>query len=157
MAGLGLDLSATIEGSELVDRLMAQMADRTGDVSPIWPKVGDVVVDNMARQFDTEGAHFLGRQWSPLKPEYLAWKIRKGLDPRRLHATGDMRRSFTTRPMDVEEFYPDYAVFRSNDAKAPFHQSGTRNMPARRIFAMTEDFSDEITQVVARYIFENRL
>lgn len=148
---------ATIDGDRRVEQLLSEMVDRTHGVEPAWPGVGDVLAKAFTLQFDTEGNHLLGHQWAPLKPEYLRWKIRHGFDPRRLHKTGEMRRSLTSRPMAVEEYRPMSATFGTNDEKAPYHQHGTRFMPQRQIIAVTEDLADDVNSVLARYIFENRL
>lgn len=150
-------LHARINGDRRVRQLLSEMVDRTRGVEVIWPKVGDVIADNLDRQFDTEGMHFLGHTWAPLKPSYRRWKIRNGYDPRRLHQTGAMRASLTSRPMAVEEYFPFRAVFGTDDEKAAFHQDGTRFMPQRQIIRVTEDMADDVSSVIARYIFENRL
>lgn len=146
-----------IEGSEAVRVLMSEMKDRTTGVEKAWPKVGQVIADAMTEQFDTEGVRLTGKPWAPLSPPYLRWKIRKGFDPRRLHQTGAMRRSLTSRPMAIETYGPTSARFGTDDPKARFHQGGTRRMPERTILAVDEDLSDDASQVLARYIFEDRL
>lgn len=151
------DRHATIDGDRRVRQLLSEMVDRTHGVEVAWPAVGDVIADGLSRQFDSQGVHLGGARWAPLNPAYLAWKIRKGFDPRILHQTGDMRASLTSRPMAVEEYAPMSARFGTDDRKAPFHQSGTTFMPARPIINVTEDLADDVNSVLARYIFENRL
>lgn len=143
-----------IEGDRLVMQLLSEMVDRTKDVSPAWPKVGDVIAGYMSEQFDSQGVKLTGGPWAPLNPDYLSWKIAKGFDPRILHQTGAMRASLTSRPMDIEEYQPQTARFGTRDEKAPFHQNGTQHMPQRKIMDMTPDFADDVNQVLARYIFE---
>lgn len=150
---------ATIEGDRRVRQLLSEMADRAEGVEAAWPKVGDVIAEHMAEQFDTEGAHLGGSPWAALSPPYLAWKVKAGFDPRRLHQTEDMRGSFTKRPLPIEEYRPDSATFGSDDEKAAFHQHGTSRMPQRQILDVdtNPDFADDVNSVLARYIFENRL
>lgn len=150
---------ATISGDRRVQQLLSEMVDRTQGVEVAWPLVGDVVADHMAQQFESEGAHLGAGQWKPLKPHYLRWKVKAGFDSRRLHKTHAMRDSFTSRPMAVEEYGPWSATFGSDDPKAGFHQHGTRFMPQRRIVDAdtNPDFADDVSSVLARYIFENRL
>ncbi len=151
------DRHASIDGDRRVRQLLTEMVDRTRGVEKAWPKVGDVIADNLSTQFDSQGNHLGGAAWAPLNPQYLAWKIRKGFDPRILHQTGVMRASLTSRPMAVEEYRPTEATFGTTDPKAPFHQSGTTFMPARPIITVTEDLADDVNSVLARYIFEERL
>lgn len=150
-------LHSTIDGDRRVRQLLSEMVDRTHGVEAVWPKVGDVIADHLEQQFESEGQHFLGRQWAPLKPSYRRWKVRNGFDPRRLHKTGAMRKSLTSRPMAVEEYFPTRAVFGTDDEKAAFHQDGTKFMPQRQIISVTDDLSDDVSSQIARYIFENRL
>jgi len=149
---------ATIVGDRRVQTLLMQMADRARGVEAhAWASVGDVIAAAMTKQFDTEGSFLNGRQWAPLSPRYLGWKVARGLDPRRLHATGDMRASLTGRPMAIEEYSDHRGRFGTNDEKAGFHQSGTSQMPARVIINVTEDLADDVNSALARYIFDERL
>lgn len=148
---------ATITGDRRVKQLLSEMADRTQGVESAWPGVGDVIADSMQQQFDTFGVALNGKAWAPLKPEYLAWKIRNGYDPRTLRKTRDMEASLTGRPMAIEEYFPMSARFGTNDKKAAFHQNGTKFMPQRKIINITEDLADDVNSVLARYIFEDRL
>lgn len=149
---------ATITGDRRVTRLLEEMADRASGVEDAWPRVGDVIAGAMREQFRTEGAHLNGKQWAPLSPKYLAWKLRKNLRPERLRATDNMRISLTSRPlMAVEEYRRMSATFGTDDKKAGFHQHGTSLMPQRRIINVTDDLADDVNSVLARYIFENRL
>jgi hypothetical protein len=149
---------ATIVGDRRVRQLLSEMADRARGVEAhAWASVGDVIAAAMTKHFDTEGMHLMGRPWAPLSPPYLGWKIARGLDPRRLHATGDMRASLTGRPMAIEEYFPHRARFGTDDPKARFHQGGTRHMPARVIINVTEDLADDVNSVLATYIFDERL
>lgn len=148
---------ARIEGDRRVRQLLSEMADRTEGVEVAWPAVGDVIASAMDDQFNSEGSALNGNQWAPLNPAYLAWKISKGFDPRRLHQTGAMRASLTGRPMSIEEYGPGTARFGTTDEKAPFHQNGTQYMPQRKIITVTEDLADDVNSVLATYIFEERL
>jgi len=150
---------ARIDGDRRVRQLLSEMADRTVGVEAAWPGVSRVLARHLQLQFDTEGVHLTGRPWAPLSPRYLAWKIRNGLDPRKLRATGSMERTFTGSPFPIEVYGPTSARFGSDDPKAKFHQSGTRFMPQRRILEVdaNPDVADDVNGVLARYIFENRL
>lgn len=148
---------ATITGARVVRQLLSEMSDRTTGMEAAWPKVGDVIAGHLEEQFESQGTHLTGAPWAPLNPDYLAWKIRKGYDPRILHQKRDMRQSLTSRPMAVEVYEPMRATFGTDDEKAAFHQSGTDNMKQRKIINVTDDFADDVNQVLARYIFEDRL
>lgn len=148
---------ASISGDRRVRQLLSEMADRARGVEAVWPEVGDYLADEFGKQFDAEGAHFYSRRWKPLTPQYLRWKIRNGYDPRRLHQTGAMRASLTSRPMAIEQYGSSSARFGTNDSKAGFHQNGTKFMPRRQIIRVTVDLADDVNSIIARYIFDNRL
>lgn len=151
---------ATIRGDRRVMQLLSEMADRAAGIPPtVWALVGDSIADHMTQQFNSEGAHLGGAPWAPLSPPYLAWKIRAGFDPRKLHQTGAMRASFTSRPFPIEVYGDLTATFGSDDDKAAFHQHGTRFMPQRQIVDVdaNPDLADDVNSVLARYIFEDRL
>lgn len=152
-------LTATIRGDRRVIQLMEEMKDKTRTVAVVWPQVGDVVAENMAEQFATEGVHLTGRHWAPLKPAYLAWKVRHGFHPEILRRTDAMAASLISRPMAVEEYRPFSATFGTDDPKAHFHQGGTRFMAERRIMDVDHnpEFADDVMSVIAKYIFEKRL
>jgi phage gpG-like protein len=149
---------ARIDGDRRVRQLLSEMADRTrGIPAQTWEKVGDVIAGAMRQQFASEGSHLLGRQWAPLNPDYLAWKIGKGFRPERLRQTDAMRDSLISRPMAIERYEPLRATFGTDDEKAAFHQNGTSLMPQRKIIHVTDDLADDANSVLARYIFEDRL
>lgn len=149
---------ARIEGDRRVRQLISEMADRSSGIPKnVWAQVGDVVADNMAQQFATEGAHLNGGPWAPLSPPYLAWKVKAGYRSERLRRTDAMKMSLTSRPMGVETYSRMSARFGTSDEKAAFHQYGTKNMPQRQIINVTPDFADDVNSVLARYIFEDRL
>lgn len=147
---------ATIVGDRRVQQLLTEMIDRVSGVEPAWPGVGDVIAENLAEQFATEGAHLTGA-WAPLSPAYLAQKLADGFPATKLLRTGAMASSFTSRPMAIEEYGARTARFGSDDAKAQFHQAGTSKMPQRQIINVTPDMADDVSSVLARYIFEDRL
>lgn len=150
---------ATIDGDRRVRQLLSEMVDRTQGVEAAWPAVGDVIAEHMHDQFASEGVHLTGRPWAPLQPRYLAWKVRHGFHSEKLRQTDTMRLSLVSRPFPIEEYRPTSATFGTDDPKAAFHQNGTRFMPRRQIIDVdtNPDFADDVSSVLARYIFEERL
>lgn len=147
------------DGSGTVTRLK-DMSKRTQDVSPAWPRVGRFMSGVARKQFSTKGA-FLNTKWKPLKPEYRLWKVRNGYSRSILVKTGDMRSGFTGRPMDIEEYHRDYAIFGSSDPIAKFHQYGTKRngkkvLPARKILVTTREVRTEVRDMIAQYISKGK-
>lgn len=148
---------ATITGDRRVRQLLSEMADRATGVEAAWPGVGDVIAEAMVEQFATDGAYLNGAVWAPLKPPYVRWKINHGFNPRKLRKTEAMEASLISRPMAIEQYRPMSATFGTDDEKAAFHQNGTKHMPQRKIINVTDELADDVSSVLARYIFENRL
>lgn len=99
--------------------------------------------------FDRE-ADSDGRSWPPLSPFTIA---RKGHDTI-LVETGAMRASLTRKTSDaIRDVFTDGPqpglVFGTGDEKAPFHQYGTRKMPARPPVGMTDERLDDICDNIA--------
>ena len=139
-----------------VTRKLRKMAERADNLDPVWPRVGDDVADAMLNQFKTKGA-LGGRPWAPLKPEYRAWKVKHGLSPEILIATGDMRDSLTDRPMQVERYEGRSAVFGTRDPKYKFHHYGTRFMPQRRVVKMVPGLEKQIADRLRAYVFDGEI
>lgn len=158
--------SARIDGDRQARALLRQMSARADDASPAWPAVGDVIAEQVGLQFDSEGSHF-GTPWDPRKPPTARTEQpgEQGFDPLRpdfgggplLVETGRLRDSFTSRPMSVEQYARQRAVFGSDDYRAPFHHDGTSDTPARPILRATDDLAEDVSDVLARYIIEGRI
>lgn len=148
--------SFTISGDRDVSRKIRAYGTRAEDVSKAWPRVGSYLSRAVRQQFVTEGVRF-GKPWKPVKPAYRLWKIRNGLSRKTLVATGAMRQSFVGRPMDIEEYRGNTAVFGSSDPKAVWHHYGTRRdgkrvNPARPILVITNDVAKDVRQILADHI-----
>lgn len=135
---------------------LQSLGARARDVSPAWPKVGAYLSSAVRKQFVSEGAYF-GKPWRPLRPEYRRWKIRQGLNRKILVATGAMRKEFTGRPMDLEDYGPKSATFGSNNPRALWHHYGTRHNgkrvnPPRPILVTTQQVRSDVKQILHDWI-----
>lgn len=137
-------------------RRLRLIGERAGDLTPAWPGVGDIIADAMTQQFATAGAAG-GRAWAPLKPEYRAWKIRKGFSPEILIKTGEMRGTLVSRPMDIEDYDKTSAEFGTKDQKASWHQRGAGNLPKREILFADKKMSRDVNAVLADYILRGQV
>lgn len=132
------------------------MVRRTQDASAAWPKVGAYLARTTRQQFATKGGR-LGTPWQPLKPKYRLWKIKHGFNRNILVMTGDLRNSFVSRPMSIEEYKKTSAVFGSKDKKAVWHQYGTRRNgkrvnPPRVMLKATPEVRAEVKKIITRHI-----
>jgi len=78
----------------------------------------------LSRIFKTEGrSHDV--EWAPLKEAYLKQKIKQGYSEKKLHRTTTLAQSFTSRVENKS------AIVGTPVKYAPFHEFGTKKMPAR--------------------------
>jgi phage virion morphogenesis protein len=145
-----------IKPAEISKRRLRRMQDRIDNLDRVWPRVGRYLSGQVRRQFSTRGAH-MGTPWAPLKPEYLLWKVANGYPRSTLVMRGDLKNSFVQRPMSVEIYRKDTAVFGSDDPKAVWHQYGTKRNgkqvnPPRPMLVFTTEIKSEMVDIVRRYI-----
>lgn len=151
----------TVIGEDRVARHLRGVGNRAQNVLPVWPKVGNYLSSRVQRQFLSNGAQF-NTPWKPLKPEYRLWKMRNGFGNKTLIMSGEMKRSFTGRPMDIELYSPQSATFGSSNQKAVWQHYGTRRngkrvIPPRKILVLTREVRADIKDIVGRYILKEGL
>ena len=156
-------MSVTIEKTGLRSTKMRvkAMSTRAQNLTPVWPKVGSYLSQSNRKQFTSKGAYY-GKSWKPLEPEYALWKLRHGYGRRMLVQSGAMKLSFTSRPMSVERYYRQSAVFGSNNRLAVFHQYGTRRngkraIPARPMMKATRKVKKDIGQMIGEYVTHGKV
>ncbi len=97
------------------------------------------------RMFEQERASN-GEAWTPLKPATIKAKGHDVI----LHETGALGTSLFDQTQDsIREVQSHGLVFGTDDHKAPFHQEGTANMPARPPVGIAEETLDKIVSRVA--------
>lgn len=139
-----------------IAKSLRNLADRTEDVTPAWPKVGAYLSRQVRRQFSTRGKHF-GTPWKPLAASTMKQKRRLGFARIPLVRTGDLRASFIGRPMNVEIYRAQSATFGSALDKAVWQQRGTRrhgrrHIPPRVILKITPEISADVRDILRKHI-----
>lgn len=130
---------------------------RVQNPSGVWPKVGQYLSYTANRQFVTEGVYLTGKRWAPLKPDYRLRKLRAGLGRKILVGSGDMKRSLTSRPMDIEIYAGSEATFGSSDPKVIWHHHGThrngkRVNPPRPIMPFNREVKKDVAEILKAYV-----
>lgn len=149
--------SMRISGDRKVSRRFKDLSNNAQDVEKVWPKVGSYMSREVHKQFVSEGRHF-GTPWKPLKPATVLEKRRLGYGRKILLRTKELRSSWTGRPMDIEEYRGNTAVFGSSNQKAIWHQYGTRNKngtrvnPPRQMLKVTPQMAADIRKMIADHI-----
>jgi hypothetical protein len=146
-------MPVSASGIEQTNRQLHEMQIRAANLIPVWRRVGAIVAAGEKRQYATEGAYLnSGHVWAPLSPAYAAWKQRTGHDGGIEVLSGDTRKGLTSRPMDIEEYYPQHAVFGVSGKIAYWQQHGTRFMPKRTLIAFTKSTRNSANRAIARYV-----
>lgn len=136
-----LSVRVEIKGDKRAIAQLRKMINEFNDWKPELRAVGDYLVRFYQDPvFETEGGIF-GARWQALSSAY---QIRKAVTyPGRgiLEASGDLRRSYTTR------VHANLLELINEDSKAIYHQEGTRRMPARVIIKVDDARKDEIVNI----------
>ena len=144
-----------IEGDVQVERKLLRFAEAADDMTPAWKRIDEQIRGFERSQFGTQGASGSGG-WAPLKPRTVAFKARNNLDPRILHATGRLRKSFTnkTDPDHVLRFGKDWFFSGSKTPYAGVHQNPkpSNPLPQRRPVELTETQRKAIVRTVQAHL-----
>jgi hypothetical protein len=148
MAGLKI----RAHGTRDVVRRLTVISERSENVIPAWPAVAEVVADEVARGFNTQGASF-GEPWRPLAPSTLAGKT----GPAPLVETGRLRRLLTGKTLPVMRMTPDSLVVGTVDRIARFqhrgtHRDGRQHIPPRTLIKVTGVMKKRVTSVLADWV-----
>ncbi|WP_427017868.1 phage virion morphogenesis protein [Pseudarthrobacter sp. P1] len=128
----------------VLDRFRQQLAN----ASPAFEAMADHQALINKKQFFSHGAYGSGG-WAPLSPAYATWKAHHFPGRGVLERTGDLRESLTDRPFGIDEITDTKMVIGTGVDYAPYHQNGTKNMPARPLFGKT---TKEDTKVFAKIL-----
>ena len=138
---------------------LAQLASQfEGDVADgfNWGELVPVVADAAERIFRTEGKG----QWAPLSPQYAAWKARFYPGAGILVRTGAYFEAATTpggayNVIEIDDKSLTYGV--EGLDYPSFHETGTKRLPARPVFALLEtdaDLEEAATEALSQFITE---
>lgn len=122
MAGLLAEIE--VHGVPIVRRRLLRFADRAMDATSAWEGVARILRRAVGLNFETYGAYG-GSPWRALKPATRARKLREGLDPRILRATGRLFESFVNEASPDHIYEPGPQEFRwgSRVPYGVYHQS----------------------------------
>jgi hypothetical protein len=140
-----------VRGLEQVRMNLRRRQRDLADFRPFWPRLQQMVGDWMRQQFETEG-RWGGDPWRPLSGEYLERKQREYPGTGILVRTGELRRA--AESPRIAGASPGGVRIVIPDAVAPYHQTGTRTMPARPIIPspLPEDARAEMRRAFHAYV-----
>jgi phage gpG-like protein len=148
-----LRLSLEVFGEKVIDRTLADLADRGTDLSPAFEAVADEFIEAERRQFATEGGFGSGG-WAPLSPAYGAWKARHYPGKPILQREGDLWRSLTQGPA-VRVIKSDYLALGSDVEYGKYHQAGD-GVPRRRPVELPESTRRTMVKLMQRFVVTGR-
>lgn len=114
-----MDVRVTVDDHD-ADRRLGRLVVFISDLRSFWPTVATLYTSWMRRQFETEGA-FAGQPWQPLAASTVGRKLRAGLRPNILQATGAMKRA-ASRP--IRRATPHSLTLTIDSDYLRFHQEG---------------------------------
>ena len=140
--GLQVQVAVGTDDSEGALQRLSVAFERAGDEVQdfgrwVFPKLSPVFEDAIDEQFDARGAGPLSGAWSPLTPNYAAWKEANYPGMPLLELTGELRAALTTTgaPSAYREWSASEFSFGTAGLEyASFHQVGTGRMKARPPF-----------------------
>jgi phage gpG-like protein len=121
-----------------VGKTYERIINRGRNLRPYFLAVTRDFRQMMVLQFSSEGVFLLGHRWRQLSERTIKNKAKLGQDPRILHATRRMRKSFTTGVEGYRVVTRDSLTIDSEVPYAGLHQTGYRSrsgslVPKRQI------------------------
>lgn len=128
-------------GSEQqVSRAFLALEHEVADMSTPLDRMADVVLQSVREQFTTQGESGLGHMWTPLTPEYAAWKL-VHFGPRPiLVASGGSKGAALNKAqaVTVTSTRMIYEPKGKGGEILAWHQTGAGDLPQRKVVALTE-------------------
>ena len=140
MDGQRIPISFEVDGQQLhdFDEVLMNRWRRANSLRRPLQEAADYMLDEIDKNFSRRGAIF-----------GATWRRRKRSYPHRLlDKSGRMRGDFKAT-VDSSK-----AVIRNTAPYFKFHQLGTKHMPARKMWGMTDIHSREIRQKIQVYLVE---
>lgn len=145
-------------GPEQISRDLAAFGQRVATMSPAWQQVGEALLQDFAKNFESEGGVFgAWSKWAPLAASTQRERQRLGYGPDHpiLQRTGRLYLGVTTKdaPDNVFEVRDNGLTIGTTTPYAGYHNSsGARTrLPRRAIIALSADrqgFGDPRKSVV---------
>ena len=140
MNGQKIPISVEVDGQQLqaFDEVLMNRWKRANSLRRPLQQAADYMLDEIDRNFSKRGAVF-GATWRRRKRSYPHPLLRK---------TGEMKGGFKAFVSSTK------AVISNPVPRFKFHQLGTRRMPARKMWGMTDLHSRQIRQRIQEYLVE---
>ena len=145
-----VDIDIDVKGVAKAQARFTGMIARSKAFEPIFVKAKKRLELSNAANFTAQGLPSGG--WSPLDPQYAAWKQTRFPGRPMLVGDGSLFRSVTSMTSGVSSIAPTKAEFGTNVEYAKFHQYGTRKMPKRKVIFEPVGFAKETAGDAVKWI-----
>lgn len=155
---MALRFRVDVFGDTQFARELVNVGERAGDLNPAFHSIFARLMEISAEQFHTLGARG-GTPWAPLAANTIRQKAAEGVPHPEwpLWRTEALFEAMTSPgdPNNEEILNGDWAVWRvlgEPGEYGRYHQSGTRDMPARPPFRLTEEDRREFVREMQHFI-----
>lgn len=144
-----MQLAMDVDGFAGTTRLFSEMQRRGRSLYPVLRQVADDFLEMEREQFRSEGAR--AAIWKPLS---AATVRQRGTAHPILNETSALRDSLTIEGARnaVRVITATSLLAGTDDPKATYHQTGTRNMVERRVIDVLPSDRDRWADMIARYL-----
>ncbi len=142
-----MQISIEVTGIDTVSAYLAGMERRAKNLVPAWQLIEQILISETADNFKTETTPE-GSPWQALSPQYKASKRkRESVGANRILVLDDIMRNSTDANL-----FPSRMEFGVTDDKAPWHQFGAGNVPARPFLGVNAEINTAIIDIIADYL-----
>lgn len=139
----------TVDAKKAIARMVV-MKKRANDMRPVLWRAKQWL--RFANEENFRQAGLPSGGWSPLDPEYSAWKNLREPGAGTMIRTGRLFRSLTSLDAPPNKIDIMEATFGTKVEYAKFHQYGTTRMPKRKVVYEPLGFASRFGEVAATYV-----
>lgn len=139
----------TVDAKKAIARMVV-MKKRANDMRPVLWRAKQWL--RFANEENFRQAGLPSGGWSPLDPQYSAWKNLREPGAGTMIRTGRLFRSLTSLDAPPNKIDIMEATFGTKVEYAKFHQYGTTKMPKRKVVYEPMGFASRFGEVAATYV-----
>ena len=142
-------IKITVDAKKAIARMVV-MKKRANDMRPVLWRAKQWL--RFANEENFRQAGLPSGGWSPLDPEYSAWKNLREPGAGTMIRTGRLFRGLTSLDAPPNKIDIMEATFGTKVEYAKFHQYGTTRMPKRKVVYEPLGFASRFGEVAATYV-----
>ena len=142
-------IKITVDAKKAIARMVV-MKKRANDMRPVLWRAKQWL--RFANEENFRQAGLPSGGWSPLDPQYSAWKNLREPGAGTMIRTGRLFRSLTSLDAPPNKIDIMEATFGTKVEYAKFHQYGTTRMPKRKVVYEPLGFASRFGEVAATYV-----